>query len=144
MSTPSQPSTSHLARFIWGEERLQRRVEVLNAISNNPIFTNPRNPYALSRKDLWTTRLKQGVALLELKFKLGWSSQTFVDATKIAGDVLSLGVNFRSTSCSPVVEPALTKISIPQESQRANELRAEGILDPKGREVRDRGMLCAD
>ncbi|KIW96393.1 uncharacterized protein Z519_03462 [Cladophialophora bantiana CBS 173.52] len=89
------PSTTALANFIWGDERLKRRCDILAAISSNPVFTQTPNPHALSRKDLWTLRLKQGVELLELKFKLGWSNQQFVDATKIAGDILSLGVNFR-------------------------------------------------
>ena len=100
MATSSIPSTSPLATFIWGEQRLQRRCEILAAISNNPVFADPQNPHALSRKDLWTLRLNQGVELLKLKFTLGWSNQTFVDATKIAGDVLSLGVNYRSEHCN--------------------------------------------
>ncbi|OAP58010.1 hypothetical protein AYL99_07100 [Fonsecaea erecta] len=89
------PSTTPLANFLWGEERLQRRCEILEAITQNPVFTQQGNPHALSRKDLWALRLKQGVELLELKFKLGWSNQQFVDATKIAGDLLSIGVNYR-------------------------------------------------
>ncbi|EXJ63786.1 hypothetical protein A1O7_00121 [Cladophialophora yegresii CBS 114405] len=93
---PTSPSTTPLAKLLWGEERLQRRCEILAAISRNPVFADTQsNPHALSRKDLWTLRLKQGVELLKLKFKLGWSNQHFVDATKIAGDVLSLGVNYR-------------------------------------------------
>ncbi|KAJ9608525.1 hypothetical protein H2200_007513 [Cladophialophora chaetospira] len=96
MATPTQPSTSPLAKFIWGEERLQRRIEILDAISNNPVFTDPCNPYALSRKDLWTLRCKQGVALIELKFKLGWSNQKFIEATNIAGDILNMQANFRT------------------------------------------------
>lgn len=96
MATPSKPSTVPLANFIWGEEKLKRRCEILDALSNHPVFTSPRNPHALSRKDLWTLRVKQGVELLALKFRLGWSNQQFVEATKIAGDILSLGVNYRS------------------------------------------------
>ncbi|OCT53160.1 putative peroxisomal acyl-coenzyme A oxidase 1.2 [Cladophialophora carrionii] len=94
---PTSPSTTPLAKLLWGEERLRRRCEILAAISTNPVFaTDGRcNPHALSRKELWTLRLKQGVELLALKFKLGWSNQQFVDATKIAGDILSLGVNYR-------------------------------------------------
>jgi hypothetical protein len=99
--TPSLPSTSPLAKLLWGEERLQRRCEILATLSTNPVFADPGcNPHALSRKELWTLRLKQGVELLALKFKLGWSNQQFVDATKIAGDILSLGVNYRSELAS--------------------------------------------
>ncbi|KIY00219.1 uncharacterized protein Z520_03904 [Fonsecaea multimorphosa CBS 102226] len=89
------PSTTPLANFLWGEERLRRRCEILAAVTKNPVFTQPKNPHALSRRDLWVLRLQQGVELLELKFRLGWSNQQFVDATKIAGDLLSIGVNFR-------------------------------------------------
>ncbi len=99
-TTPSKPSTTPLAIFLWGEEKLKRRCEILDAISDHPIFTTgdpgTHNAPALSRKDLWTLRARQGVELLALKFKLGWSSQQFVGATKIAGDILSFGVNYRS------------------------------------------------
>ncbi|KIW25048.1 uncharacterized protein PV07_10721 [Cladophialophora immunda] len=95
MAATATPSTSPLANFIWGEQRLQRRCEILAAVAQNPVFTQPPNPHALSRKDLWALRLKQGVELLELKFKLGWSNQQFVDATKITADQLTMGVNYR-------------------------------------------------
>ncbi|OAL26512.1 hypothetical protein AYO20_10081 [Fonsecaea nubica] len=95
MAATTTPSTSPLSNFLWGEERLKRRCEILAAVTQNPIFTQPRNTHGLSRKDLWTLRLQQSVELLDLKFKLGWSNQQFVDATKIAGDLLSIGVNYR-------------------------------------------------
>lgn len=86
-----------LAKFIWGGDRLDRRHEILKALSQFPLTTKCSNPYALSRRDLWALRIQQGVELLELKMKLGWTSQHFLDALKIAcPDVASLGVNYRS------------------------------------------------
>lgn len=100
-TTASKPTTTALSKFVWGDDRLQRRCEILDAMSGNPIFVKTQNPYELSRKQLWKLRVQQGIELLSLKFKLGWSNQQYVEATKIAGDVLSMGVNYRSEPSLP-------------------------------------------
>jgi hypothetical protein len=97
----SGPSQTALARFLWGEEQLQRRCEILSALSGNPLFSRKINVYALSRRDLWVFRLQQTAELIDLKFKLKWSRQHFLDAVRIAGDVLFAGVNYRSKITNP-------------------------------------------
>jgi hypothetical protein len=100
MAALSQIPVTALAKFVWGEERLQRRCEILDAVTQSPILTQAKNPYALSRREYWTLRIQQTTELLTLKFRLGWSRQHFLDATRIiGGDVSTLGVNYRSTWC---------------------------------------------
>lgn len=86
-----------LASFVWGVDELNRRQEILEALAQNPLKTTCRNPYQLSRKELWTLRIKQNLELLELKMRLGWSAQHYLDALRIAcPDVASTSPNYRS------------------------------------------------
>lgn len=92
-----------LAEFIWGEAELAQRQEILKTLSQFPIKTTCRNPYALSRKELWTTRIQQNIELLELKLRFGWTAQQYLNALKIVcPDVASLSANYRSKSTSSV------------------------------------------
>ncbi|GES66337.1 hypothetical protein ATEIFO6365_0013030500 [Aspergillus terreus] len=85
-----------LASYIWGEAELDRRQEILKALSQFPIKTVCRNPYRLSRKELWTVRIQQNIELLELKMRLGWTAQHYLDALRIVcPDVASLSANYR-------------------------------------------------
>lgn len=86
-----------LAGFLWGAEELRRREEILEALAQYPLKTTCSNPYRLSRKELWTLRVQQNLELLELKMRLGWSDQHFLDALKIAcPDIASINPNYRS------------------------------------------------
>lgn len=86
-----------LASYIWGEAELNRRQEILKALSQFPIKTVCLNPYRLSRKELWTVRIQQNIELLELKMRLGWTAQHYLDALRIVcPDVASLSANYRS------------------------------------------------
>ncbi|KAF9889040.1 hypothetical protein FE257_008017 [Aspergillus nanangensis] len=85
-----------LANYLWGDAELDRRQEILRALAQSPLKTVCRNPYSLSRKDLWTVRLQQNVELLQMKMRLGWSAQHYLDALRIAcPDVASLSANYR-------------------------------------------------
>lgn len=100
MAAITPPPATALARLVWGEERLQRRCEILDAVAQSPILTQSKTPHALSRREHWTLRIQQSIELLTLKFRMGWSRQHFLDATRIiGGDVATLGVNYRSTWC---------------------------------------------
>lgn len=86
-----------LAKYIWGEDELKRRHEIIRALSEFPIKTKCHDIYELSRRDLWIFRVQQSVEILELKLKLGWTNQHFLDALRIISpDVSPLGVNYRS------------------------------------------------
>ncbi|KAL4892054.1 hypothetical protein BDV59DRAFT_57060 [Aspergillus ambiguus] len=85
-----------LANYIWGDAELNRRQEILKALAQFPLKTVCRNPYRLSRKELWTLRIQQNIELLELKMRLGWTAQHYLDALRIVcPDVASLSVNYR-------------------------------------------------
>ncbi|KAL3462504.1 acyl-CoA dehydrogenase/oxidase [Aspergillus heterothallicus] len=85
-----------LAECIWGEGELARRHEILDALKHYPLRTTCKNPFRLSRKELWTSRVRQNIELLDLKLKLGWTPQHYLDALRIVcPDVASLGVNYR-------------------------------------------------
>jgi hypothetical protein len=85
------------AAFVWGVDELNRRREILEALTRYPLKTTCRNPYKLSRKELWTLRIEQNLELLELKMRLGWSAQHYLDALRIAcPDVASTSPNYRS------------------------------------------------
>jgi hypothetical protein len=87
------------ARYIWGADVFDRRQDILRALAKHPIKTKCDDPYQLSRRDLWILRFRQSVEVLELKMRLGWSSQQFVDALRIAlPEVSPLNVNYRSKS----------------------------------------------
>lgn len=86
-----------LASFLWGAEDLRRREEIIKALARYPLKTTCRNPYRLSRKELWTLRVQQNLELLELKMRLGWSAQHYLDALRIAvPDIASINPNYRS------------------------------------------------
>ena len=91
------PSTSPLAKFIWGEDFLQRRIEIIKILSENHLFDPTINTYSLSRKDLWTLRAHQAKELIDLRFKLGWSRTQFLDAIKLVGEAIPAYPQFRST-----------------------------------------------
>lgn len=90
-------NTLTLARYIWGNDEFDRRQRILDDLSKFPTKIHCKDPYQLSRRDLWILRFKQSVEVLELKLRLGWDSQHFLDALRIAcPDVSPLNVNYRS------------------------------------------------
>ena len=89
--------TPILAQYIWGHDEYNRRRRILNDLSRFPSKIKCKNPYQLSRRDLWILRFKQSVEILELKLRLGWDNQHFLDALRIAcPDVSALNPNYRS------------------------------------------------
>lgn len=100
------PETGPLAKFIWGEERLKRRGEILQALANHPTFRRDVNLYALSRKDYFAFRTQQAKELIDIWFAKDWTKEHFLDAGSMIGDIPSHG-QFRSSS-SERIKPALT------------------------------------
>jgi hypothetical protein len=98
MSKPAtEPSTSTLAQYFWGEENLQRRREVLKELEQHPVLSANVNTAGLSRRDHWAVRVQQAQALVELYFRKGWSKEHFLTANRIVGDIPS-SPQFRSES----------------------------------------------
>lgn len=96
MSRPAtEPSTFPLARFLWGEEKLKRRCELLKELTQHPIFNSNTNLAGLSRKDSWAYRVQQAQALIDLWLKKGWSREHFLDANRMIGG-MPCGPQFRS------------------------------------------------
>lgn len=86
-----------LSEFLWGKDELNRRREIIQALSQHPLKTTCRNPNALSRAELWAFRFQQNAELLELKQRLAWTVQHYLDALRmVSPDVAATSVNYRS------------------------------------------------
>jgi hypothetical protein len=97
MAILQQPSATPLSNFIWGEERLRRRVEILETLQTNPIFSKDVNVRGLSRKDVWAFRVQQAKELIDVWFQKGWSRQHFLEAGRMIADHMPCYGQFRST-----------------------------------------------
>jgi hypothetical protein len=103
MSKPAtEPSTASLAQYIWGEENLQRRIEVLKELEHHPVLSANVNLAGLSRRDHWAVRAQQAQALVDLYFRKGWSREHFLTSNRILGDLPS-APQFRSGSSTVVI-----------------------------------------
>jgi hypothetical protein len=111
MATVQVPSTTPLSRFIWGEDRLRRRCEILETIQTNPVFSRDVNLRALSRKDIWAFRVQQAKELVDVWFQKGWSRQHFLEAGRIIADHLPCYGQFRSIHFAFQVTQDLFKLT---------------------------------
>lgn len=88
------PNTGPLAKFIWGEDRLQRRLDILEALTDHPTFRRT-NLHGLARKDYWAYKVQQSKELIDIWFAKDWNRDHFLEAVRMVGDVPAF-TQFRS------------------------------------------------
>lgn len=97
-SVPSQPQETPFSVFLWGGvERFQRRADILQVLTNTPVFSKDTfTPSSLARKDVWSRAVLQARKLISIKYKDGWSNPQFLEAIRMLDDSLPVLPQFRS------------------------------------------------
>ena len=95
MSEVQLPNCGPLAAFIWREERLRRRCEILEGLSTHPSFRLNVNLDGISRKDYFAFKVQQARELIHIWFQRKWSREHFLEAGRMVGDLPCYG-QFRS------------------------------------------------
>ncbi|KAK5952764.1 hypothetical protein OHC33_006357 [Knufia fluminis] len=94
---PKHAVETPLGLFLWGgQEKFDRRREVLETLSSNPIFSKGEVVYAsLARKDVWTRTALQSCELIRIYLTKKWPYRTFMDAIRMTDWMLPVQPQFR-------------------------------------------------
>lgn len=85
-----------LSTFLWGsKDRIQKRKQVVKALTSNPIFSNHPPAGSLSRKESWTKALHQSRELIKINFRENWTQEQFRDAIRMFDGMLPVQPQYR-------------------------------------------------
>ncbi|KAF2095533.1 acyl-CoA oxidase [Rhizodiscina lignyota] len=85
-----------LSTFLWGgKDRIQRRKQVVKALTSNPIFSNYPPPGSLARKESWTKAVHQAKELIAISFREKWTHEQFRDAVRMFDGMLPVQPQYR-------------------------------------------------
>jgi acyl-CoA oxidase len=94
---PTTIQQSPFSVFLWGgQEKLDRRRDVFNELSTNPMFVKNTGEHAsLARKDAWTKAALQSRELIRIKLTKKWPNRHFIDAIRMTDWFLPVQPQFR-------------------------------------------------
>lgn len=94
---PKAAVETPLGLFLWGgREKFDRRKEVLEVLSNNPIFSKGDVVYpSLARKEVWERTALQSRELIRIYLTRKWPYRTFMDAIRMTDWMLPVQPQFR-------------------------------------------------
>ena len=94
---PKEPVEDPFTIFLWGgKEKFNRRRAILNAFTENPIFSKTSVVLpSLARKDAWTRSALQARELIRLKLTHDWSHVQFMEAIRLTDNFLPVQPQFR-------------------------------------------------
>lgn len=94
---PIHVTETHFGLFLWGgRDRFDRRKEVLETLSSNPLFSKHEVVYAsLARKDVWERTALQSRELIRIYLTKKWPYRTFMEAISMTGWMLPVQPQFR-------------------------------------------------
>ena len=83
--------------FLWGgQEKFNRRRDVFNELSSNPMFAKDLGTYtSLARKDAWTKAALQSRELITIKLRKNWPHRHFMDAIRMSDWFMPVQPQFR-------------------------------------------------
>jgi len=83
--------------FLWGgREKFDRRREILETLSSNPVFSKGEVIYpSLARKDVWERTALQSRELIRIYLTKRWPYRTFMDAIRMTDWMLPVQPQFR-------------------------------------------------
>lgn len=94
---PKQVKETPFAVFLWGgQEKFDRRRDVYNELSTNPMFVKDLGYHtSLARKDAWTKAALQSRELIGIKLRKRWPHRHFIDAIRMTDWFLPVQPQFR-------------------------------------------------
>lgn len=94
---PKQVKETPFGVFLWGgHEKFDRRRDVYNELSTNPMFAKDTGYHtSLARKDAWTKAALQSRELIEIKLRKKWPHRHFMDAIRMTDWFLPVQPQFR-------------------------------------------------
>ncbi|KPI42462.1 Peroxisomal acyl-coenzyme A oxidase 1 [Cyphellophora attinorum] len=94
---PKQVNETPFGVFLWGgPEKFDRRRDVYNELSTNPMFAKDTGYHtSLARKDAWTKAALQSRELIEIKLRKKWPHRHFMDAIRMTDWFLPVQPQFR-------------------------------------------------
>jgi len=94
---PKHAVETPLGLFLWGgRERFDRRKEILETLSSNPMFSKGEIVYAsLARKEAWERTARQSQELIRIYLTKKWPHRTLIDAIRMTDWMLPIQPQFR-------------------------------------------------
>ena len=94
---PVDPVDTPFSVFLWGgKEKFERRRDIHQALSRNPIFSKTSIVLpSIARKDAWTRAALQARELIRLKLEHGWSHTAFRESIRLTDNMLPVQPQFR-------------------------------------------------
>ena len=94
---PKDATETPMGLFLWGgREKFDRRREILETLSSNPVFSKGEVIYpSLARKDVWERTALQSRELIRIYLTKRWPYRTFMDAIRMTDWMLPVQPQFR-------------------------------------------------